>query len=114
MQIVCSSRNGQALLGMPDMDTLNNIQMNCNTKHTQETDRASNCSTNTAICQGSRHEQHYTNMLQEAEWAKKYYANTDSLSKFDSKDKSAVTDKGTNTNNFLPGPNQDNNKRVSV
>ena len=55
--------NRQALLGMPDIDTVNFININCNTIDTQETDRTCNCSTNTAIHQGSRHEQHYTNMM---------------------------------------------------
>ena len=32
--------NGQALLGMPDIDTLNIITINFNTIDTQETDRA--------------------------------------------------------------------------
>ena len=50
--------NGKALLGMPDIDMLNIIHRNCNTIDTQEADRANNCSTNTAICWGSRYEQH--------------------------------------------------------
>ena len=80
----------QALLGMPDIKMLNIININCNTIDTHENDRADNCRTNTAICQGSRHE-HYTNMIQEAERAKKCYANADSISKFKNKDKSSVT-----------------------
>ena len=107
--------NGKALLGMPHIDILNIIQINCNTIDIQETDTANNCSTNTAICHGSRHEQHYTNMMQEADRAEKWYVNTDSISNFDNKEKPTVTDKECNTiNYFLPGPNQDNDKRVSA
>ena len=75
--------NGQALLGITDTDMLIIIHINCNTIHAQEADRANKCSTNTAICQGSRHKQHYTDMMQKADRAKKSYANTDSISKFD-------------------------------
>ena len=103
--------NGHTLLGMPDIDTLNIKPINC---YTIETDRANNCSTNAAIQQVSRHEQHYTNMMQEADRVEKCYANTDSISKFDKKDKPIVIDKESNTiNYFIPGPNQDNDKRVS-
>ena len=84
--------NGQALLGMPDIFTLNITLLTCNTTNTQETVRVNNCSTNTAICQGSRHEQHYTNTMQEADRAEKCYANTDNMSKFDNKDKPMVID----------------------
>ena len=41
---------GQALLGMPGIDTLNIIRINCNTIGTHRNDTADNCSTNTAIC----------------------------------------------------------------
>ena len=50
--------NGQAVLGMPDNNTLNIIHINCNTIDTQEMDRTNYCSTNMAIHKGSRHEQH--------------------------------------------------------
>ena len=59
--------NWQALLGMPDIDTLKIIHINCKTTDAHKTDRANNCSTNTAICWGSRHKQHHTNMMQEAD-----------------------------------------------
>ena len=100
------SGNGQALLSMPDIDMLNIIHLNCNTVHTQEIDRASNCRTSTAICQGSRPEQHYTNMIQEANKAEKCYANKDNILKFDNKVKPMGIDKEPNTiNYFLVGPN---------
>ena len=51
------------------MTLMSIIHINCNTIDTQETDRANNCSTNTAIYQGSRQEQHYTDMMQEADRA---------------------------------------------
>ena len=41
--------NRQALLGMTDIDMLNIIHVNCNTIDKQETGKANNCSTNTAI-----------------------------------------------------------------
>ena len=43
--------NGQALLGMPDIDMFNIIKINCNTIGTHENDSTNNCSTNTVICQ---------------------------------------------------------------
>ena len=47
--------------------------------------------------------------------AEKRYAKTDSISKVDKKYKPMVIDKEPNTiNYFLPGPNQDNDKRVSA
>ena len=72
-----------------------------------------NCSTNTAIHQNSRHVQHYTNMIQDADRAKKCYVNTESISEFKNKDKPMVIDKEPNIiNYFLPDPNQDNDQRV--
>ena len=73
--------NGQALLGMPDIDMLDIININCNTINTHGNDSVDNCSTNTAICQSSRHVQHCTNMIQDADKAKKCYTNTESISK---------------------------------
>ena len=43
-------------------------------------------STNTAICQSSRHVQQYTNMMQNADRAEKCYARTGSISEFENKD----------------------------
>ena len=80
---------------MPDIKMLNIININCNTtdKEQQEADRANNCSTNTAIGECSRHEKHYTNMIQDIARAKKCDANTDIISKFDNKDKPTVINK---------------------
>ena len=59
--------------------------------------------------------QHYTNMRQDADRAKKYCANIDSISKFENKVKPTATDKQPNTiNYFLRGPDQDNDKRSST
>ena len=99
------------MLGIHDFNMMNIIHINCNTIDTQATDRGNNYRKNTTICQNSSHEQHYTNIMQEAERVEKCYANTHSISKIDNKDTSIVIDKKLNTiNYFLPGPNQDNDK----
>ena len=70
---------------------------------------------NTIICKDSRHGQHYTNIMQEADRVKKCCVNTDTISKFKNKDKSMVIDNEPKTiNYFLPSPSQDNDKRVSA
>ena len=52
--------------------------------------------------------------MQETGRPEKCYRNTDSISKSSSKDKPMVTDNENNTiNYFLPGPNQDNDKKAS-
>ena len=52
---VCSffgvSANGKALLGMPDIETLNILMVNCNTLDTKEADGAENHKTNTPTFQ---------------------------------------------------------------
>ena len=106
---------GKHCLGMPDIDMFSIININCNTIETHISDSVNNCSTNTAICHNSRHVQHYTSMMQDADRAEKSYANTGSISEFENKDKPMVIDNESNTiNYFLPGPNQDNDKRVSA
>ena len=98
------SGNGQALLGMPHINTLNIININCNTINTHGNDIVNNWSTNTAIHQ--RYVQHYTNIMQDANRAKKCYADTDSISEFEMKDKLMVPDKECSTKIYiLPGPN---------
>ena len=53
-------------------------------------------------------------MMYEADRPKKCYTNTDSNSKSNNKDKPTVTDnENSKINYFFPGPNQDNDKRVS-
>ena len=78
--------NGQALLGMPELKTLDMITISCNIIDTQEANRADKCSTNTANCQGSRHYKHSTHMMQ----AQKCYTNIYSNSKSNTKDRPIV------------------------
>ena len=105
---------GQALLGMPDIDMFNIININCNTIDKHGNHSTNNYSTNTVFCQSARHVQHYKNMMQDSDRAGKCYANADSMSKFENKDKPTVIDKEPNTINYLSGPDQDNDKRVSA
>ena len=44
--------NGQASLGMPDIELSNSLTKSCNTIGINETDTADSCSRNTAISQG--------------------------------------------------------------
>ena len=97
LQILCSSGNGQALLGMPYIDMLNIININCNTIDTHRNDSTDNCGTNTAIPQRSRQVQHNRNMVQDADRAAKCCANIDSFSKFKNKDKPMIIGKEPNT-----------------
>ena len=76
--------NRQALLGMPDIEILNILTMNCNTMGTQETNRAAICCTNTANSQGSCCTKHYKNTRQEAGRVESCYTNTSSNSKLKS------------------------------
>ena len=107
--------NGKALLGIPDIGALNIIKINCNTIDTDGKDSADNCSTNTAIHHSYKHVQHYTNMMQDVDRAEKSCTNIDAISKFKNKDKTMIINKEPNTiSYFLPGSNQDNDKRVSA
>ena len=101
------------LLGSPNIKTQDII--NCKTTDTQVVDRAAECNTNTAKCQGSRCKQHYTTLMSEAGRPKRYYTNTDNISKSNKKDKPMVTDNvNSQINYYLPGPNQDNEKKMSA
>ena len=54
-------------------------------------------------------------MVWGADRAEKCSMNTDTISKFENKDKPMAIDKEPNTINcFLPGPDQDNEKRISI
>ena len=107
--------NGQALLSMPYTDTLNIIEINCNTIDTHGNDIAKSYSTSTAIHQSPKQVQHYTNIVQDIDRAEKFYVNIDTISKFENKDKPMVIDKEPNTiSHFLPGLDQDNDKRVGA
>ena len=82
VQVLCSSRKQAALFGMPDMDMLNIIKINCITIGTYGNDSTDNCSTNMAVGQSSKHVQHYTNIMQDVDRAEKSCANIDTISKF--------------------------------
>ena len=56
--------NRQALLGLPYIEILNILTINCNTIDTKEMDKATKCNTNTANSQGAQCEQHYINSEQ--------------------------------------------------
>ena len=100
---------------MPEIDMLNIIDINYNTIDMHRNDSTNNYSTNTAICQSSRHVQHYTNIMQDTDRVKKCYANIDTISKFENKDKPTVIDIEHNTINcFFPDPDQDNDKGDSA
>ena len=59
--------------------------------------------------------EHYTNTMQDVERAEKSCAHIDAISKFENKDKPMVIDRQHNTiSYFLPGPNQENDKQVSL
>ena len=68
---------------------------------TQETDKDNKCSTSTAIYHDSR--KCYTKIMQEADKAKKCWVNTNTISKFKTKDKPKDIDNESNKiNYFLP------------
>ena len=103
-----SPRNGQALLGMPELYALNIINININTIDRDDGRDTDNYYTNKANLQR-------THMTQETDIPKKCYTNPDSTSKSDNTEKSMVNNKLSNTTDyFLPGPNHDKNRRVSV
>ena len=70
--------NGQALLGMPDIEILDILTINCNTIGTEEAAKAAKCSVNRAYSKDSGCEQQYTNTRQEADRPEKCHTNTDS------------------------------------
>ena len=104
---------GQAFLGMPDIETLDIITINCSSTDTKEAEGAKNHKTKTANCWESTSEEHYINMRKEADTPEKCCTYTDSISKFENNDKPMVTDSDA-IHFFLPGPNRDNDKRVST
>ena len=106
-------RNGQTLLGMPDINKTKHY--NYKLQETEEADRANKYSTITANCHGSRCEQHYMNMMQEAERPQKCYTKTYSISKSNNKDRLMAPDnENSKINYFLLGLNQDNVKKMSA
>ena len=106
--------NGQALLGMPNietMDTLDILAINYNTIDTQEADRAKKCSTNRANCQGSRCKQHSKNMIQGADRPQKCYTKKQTVIQNLT---IRISQQLLMMKNFLPDPNQDNDKTASA
>ena len=92
------SRNRQHLIGMPDIETVDILTINCNTIQMKKAESPENCK---------------TNMSQKIDATEEYYTNTDNISKFEDEEKPMVTDNGNNNiEYFLPGPNSDNDKRV--
>ena len=70
--------NGQAILGLQDIEVLNILTINCNAIGTKETDRDASCSINTAITQDAGNEQCYTNTRQEPSMPRKIQYKQDS------------------------------------
>ena len=105
--------NGQALLGMPDIDVLDIININVKTIDTEDGRGSDNCCTNKAIPQSTWHEQQYKNTMQETDRTEKCYKNI--ISKFNNTDKPTVNNKLSNTKDyFLLGPNLNSGKRASA
>ena len=98
--------NGPALMGMPDIDALNIINIySIGTEHIGGSD---NCCTNSAASES-------TDMMQETDRTENCYTNTDSISKSDNTDKPMVNNKLSNTKDyFLLGPNCDSDKKASA
>ena len=91
-------RNRQPLLGMPDIETLGILTINCNTIEMKEADGPESCK---------------TNMSREIYMTEKCYTNTQNMSDFGNEDKPMVTDNDSNNiKYFLPGPNSDSDQRV--
>ena len=98
---------------MPNIKILDILIINCNTIGTQEADQSTKCNTNTDNGQGSVVEQLYTDPRQEADRPEKCYTDKGS-----SNSKCINIDKPVGNNNkinhFHPGPNQENDKKVST
>ena len=99
---------------MPGTEILNIPTINCKTIATQETDRVTKCSSNTANTQGAGCEQHYTNMRQEASRPGRCYTNINSNSKLKSNSANKPMVNNNEINYFLANPSQDNDKRPSA
>ena len=93
---------------MPDIDTLNIINIKIHSIGTEHGGGNDNCCKNKATAKG-------TDPMQETNRAEKYYTNTDSISKSDKTDKPMVTNKVSNTKDyFLTGPSCDSEKKRST
>ena len=89
-------------------DVLNIIDINIHSIYTKQAGDGDNCYINTPTAQRE-------DTKQETNKAEKCYRNTDSISKYNNKDKSMVNNQLSNTvNYFIPGPNYDNDKKKSA
>ena len=101
-------RNGQALLGMSDIDMLNNMNVNIHSIGTKQAGDSDNCYTNKPATQ-------IEDMKQETNRAKKCYTNMDSITKSNGKDKPTVHSQLSNAvDYFFPGQNYDSDKKKSA
>ena len=97
-------RNGEALLGMPDIDVLKIMNTKVNTINIKDGSSTNNCYTNKVIPRSPWHEQQYANTMQETDRAEICYTSTDTISKSNNTDKPLVENKLSNTiDYFLPG-----------
>ena len=102
------SGNGQALFGMPDIDTLNIIKVNIHSIGTEQTGDSDSCCTNRTMVQRE-------DTKQETNRAEKCYTNTDGISKSNNKNKPMVNNHISNTvEYFLPGLSYDSDKQKSA
>ena len=100
--------NGQALLGMADIDTLDIININIHSIGTEHGGGKVNCCTNKAAAQSM-------DTTQETNRSEKCYIHKDCISKSDNTDKSQINNKLANAiGYFLPGPNCDSDKRMNA
>ena len=98
------SGNGQALLGMPDTDPLNII--NIHSIGTEHGGGNENCCTNKYAAQSA-------DIVQKTNRTEKCYTNTDSILKSENTDKPKVNNKLSNTTDyFLPGRSCDSDKKI--
>ena len=83
-------QNGQALLCMPDIDSLNIINVNIHSIGTEQAVDGDNCYTNKPTTQRE-------DTKQETNRTEKCYTNTDSISKSNNKDKPMADNQLSNT-----------------
>ena len=99
---------GKALLGMPDIDALNIININIHSIAIKHYGGNDNCCTNKATAQ-------HADTTQETIRTEKCYSNTDDISKSDNTEKPIVNNKLSNTiDYFLLGSNCDSAKKKSA
>ena len=101
-------RNGQALLGMPDIDGLNIIKLNIHTVGAEQTRGSDNCCAN-------MHPIQRDDPKQETVKAEKYCTNTDSISKSNNEIKPMFKNRLSEAiEYFLSEPSYDSDKKRSA